>query len=261
VASPLANGHIEAQRRLRVLAANGVSRIWQSLPGYDRQNIDEWLTRTLPLIAGAQRASVALTEAYLARELRRQPLGINPDDLIGAGVRNGTPPEVVYERPFVTVWTALQSGHAWADAVASGLARATSTAETDVQLAMRGTLREVGQLDDTIYGYERVPDGNACDLCLIASTQRYHVEDLMPIHNRCGCGVGVITDPEVGQIINRERYTDLKQRGAISKITDQRRRARAEDTATAAIAEHGELGPVLVDGAQHFTTAAEIPAL
>lgn len=252
----LAQAHILAEEKLRRAVSGALAGIWAALPGHDERNVEEFLAAALPVVNAGQRQSVALTEAYLARAVGRRPLGIDPEDVIGPAARNGTPPEEVYRRPFVTVWTALKAGTEFAGALDSGLARLTSTAETDVQLAMRETLREVGQLDDAIYGYERIPDGAACDLCLIASTQRYHVSDLMPIHNRCGCGVGVITDPTVGQVIDRERLAELKQRGAVKKITDQRRRARTNrgrETPEAAVAQHGELGPVLVDANHDFT--------
>ena len=251
----LAQAHIEGQRRLRDLAGRGVTTIWRELPGYDEDDVDRFLARAVPFVLAAQRQSITLTEAFLARELGRRPIGLDPASIMGAPIRNGTPPEQVYRRPFVTVWAKLGNAVPWEEAVNAGLARLVSTAQTDVQLAMRQTLRDVGERDPDIYGYERVPDGAACDLCLIASTQRYHTSELMPIHNHCGCGVDIITDPAVGQTINRERYRDLKDRGAIQKITDQRRAARtnADETVTAAVAEHGELGPVLVDPSHTFT--------
>lgn len=54
-----------------------------------------------------------------------------------------------------------------------------------------------------VVGYERVPDGSACALCNIAAGQRYTSGNLMPIHDRCGCGVMPLTeddlyDPRVG---------------------------------------------------------------
>jgi hypothetical protein len=253
----LVDAHIHMQERLRVLLAATVGRAWAGLPGYDRADLDQWLTTVLPLVEGAQRRSVAITEAYLARALERQPLGLNPADIVGAPARAGTPPDVVYTRPFVTVWTALKAGRGFDQAVRDGLVRATSTAETDVQLAMRSTVAQVGEIDK-VPGWERVPDANACSLCLIASTQRYRSGDLMPIHNRCGCGVRPLT-AEAGHVINRDLYQHLKANGAIDQITSQRQRARlTEATAatpdlTAQIVHHGELGPVLVDAAHDFT--------
>lgn len=261
MASPLAEAHIEGQRRLRVLVASAVTQIWRSLPGYDRPNLDEWLSRVVPLVLAGQRQSAALTEAYLARSLERQPLGINPAVLIGAAVRNGTAPETVYERPFVTLWTALKRGAQFEDALAQGLDRATSTAATDVQLSMTHTVASVSAADPMVSGFRRVTDGNACALCRIASTQRYHRGDLLPIHSHCGCGVLPIVGQPTGQVIDRDLLRQLKADGEVQKITAQRQRARAREESgidEPAVHEHGELGPVLTNPAHDFTSISDI---
>jgi hypothetical protein len=254
MASALAQAHILGELRLRRLVAAAVERIWRELPGHDRENVDEWLSLVLPIVVAAQRQSASLTEAYLARERRRQPLGVDLAGVTGAAVRNGAQPAEVYERPFVTLWGKLGAGTPFADAFSAGLSRATASAATDVQLSMRATASAVGQADPGIYGFERVPDGDACELCLIASTQRYHVEDLAPIHDRCGCTVAPITEP-TGQVINRDLYRQLKSEGAMDRITDQRQRAQLRESGIDAVAvrSHGELGPVLTDAAHDFT--------
>lgn len=151
----------------------------------------------------------------------------------GAGVRNGTAPVEVYQRPFVTVWTALKAGTRFEDAVAAGLARATGSAAMDVQLTMRSTLTDIGSRDDLILGFERVPDGDACDFCVLVAGQRYTTADLMPVHNHCGCGVDIITAENRGDFTGKTG-NDLSMPAAVS------------------IAEHGELGPLLVGADHHF---------
>ncbi len=242
----LAEAHIVAQQQLRDLTQRSVEVIWRNLLGYDDKDVPTFLRQALPLVAGAQRHSVALTDAWLARELGRRPLGVNPARATGAAVRNGTPPEDVYRRPFVTVWSALKQGADYADAVEQGLARLRSTAGTDVQLAMRTTLREAGQADDRIVGYARVPDGGACAFCQLVSGQRYTTEDLMPIHNNCGCGVDVITGS------NRHEFTGNRRNDLDVPIEG--------DGIAAAVREHGELGPVLVDAQHDFTGQQQLAA-
>jgi hypothetical protein len=141
--SALTLAHIEAERRLRLIVTNAVGNIWNGLPGYDRANMDEWLSKVLPVVEAGQRRSVALTDAYLARYLGETPKGVDPEQSIGAAVRNGTEPVVVYERPLIKVWTALKNGAAPPDAIAAGLAQAKGSAAMDVQLAMRSTLMAV----------------------------------------------------------------------------------------------------------------------
>lgn len=228
----LVETHLTLQARVRAALARVVGAAWTGLPGHDRENVDEWLAAVLPLVEAAQRQSVALTDAYVARALDRPALGVDQAGLIGAAVRNGTSPEVVYRRPFVQMWSALARGVMFDDALEQGRERAVSAAETDVQLAHRAAYPAIAMQDERVRGWQRVTDGKACELCLIASTQRYRRGDLMPIHNHCGCGVRPITDPDAGSSINRDLYRTLRADGAMTRVTLQRQasgfRQRAE---------------------------------
>lgn len=226
MASPLTNRQIQlqAQLRNRVVAATG--RIWNALPGYDRENVDEWLSRVLPLVEAGQRQSAALTDAYLAAFLGRQALGIDPERVTGAGARNGTPPEAVYERPFVTVWTALGNGAVFTDAVNAGLARATGSAAMDVQMAMRATANAVQAESEGIFGFQRVADAGACTFCSEIDGAYVKFADAFPLHNNCGCGLEPLTAPH-------SRAATLPSGVAVHR--------------------HGELGSVITDAAHDFT--------
>lgn len=229
--------HIEGQARLRAAAEAAVVAAWRALPSYDEQNVPAFLARAVPAVAIAQRSSIALTAAFLARQSGEQLPAADVAAILAA-TRAGVPLEEVYRRPFVTVWTALQDGTRWEDAVAAGLARASGSAAFDVQAAMRGTLRDVGERTDRIVGYERVPDAGACSFCRLVAGQRYTTAQLMPLHNRCGCGVDVITRARRDEFFEGNRANDLD--------------LSVED-ARVAIEQHGELGPVLVDAQHQFT--------
>jgi hypothetical protein len=238
----LAEAHILLMAKLRGFTETAAATVWSSLPAHHHENVDEWLTKVLPIVSAAQRQSVHLTEAYLARALERQPIGVDVEKLIGAEVRNGAKPEDVYVRPFITVWADLKAGKALTDAVNAGLARATSTAAMDVQLSMRAALVSIGRADGGIVGYSRVPDAGACTFCHTCAGQRYTTDQLMPLHNHCGCGVEVITAANRGDFSGKPE-NDLSV---------------VRDGVHAAVQEHGELGPVLVDGTQHFTGEHEL---
>jgi hypothetical protein len=233
------DAHIEGQWRLRAQAAARTQAAWESLGSWDEADVDRFLTIVVPLILGAQRASSALTNAFLAFAVGRQPLPLDPDRITGAFLRAGSPPADVYRRPFVSYWAALKEGKPWDDAIGIGLERATSTAEMDVQLAMRQTLVEVGAQDAAILGYRRVPDGDACEFCRLIAGRRYLTADLLEVHNRCGCGVDVITAANRGDFTGK-RDNDLPPQVAIH--------------------QHGELGPVIADAAHDFTDQAALAA-
>ena len=229
MASQLANGHILVQQRLRAAIVRATGLTWASLEKYNEADVDEWLRRVVPIVQAGQRQAVAATDAYLARALERQPLGVDAEDII-ANARNGATADEVYRRPFVDVWGGLKEGRPWADAVGLGLDRATSAAAMDMQLAMRGAARDIGVADSGIFGYERVPNGGACEFCLIASTQRYHTEDLMPLHNRCGCSVEPLTS-ESERVINQDLYKELGSSGAIDAQSAESSARRLETRA------------------------------
>ena len=218
---------LEAQRRLRATLTAGVRRAWADLPAYDEANVSEWLERVLPLVAAAQRTSSALTNAYLARMLGRQPMPVDVAAVTGAAVRAGAQPADVYRRPFVNVWTALKAGRPYTDAVASGAARAAGTAAIDVQLAARATSAAVQNADPRIIGYQRVADPDCCDYCRMIDGAFVKRADAMALHNGCGCGLEPVlrdapeTEPELPDGV--------------------------------AVEAHGELGPVIVDPSDHFT--------
>lgn len=213
---------------------------WQSLPAYNEADVGTFLSRAVPVTQAAQRASVQVTSAFLQRAAGATI--IPPPDRVLLKVRNGTPSSDVYRRPFVNVWTDLKAGRSYEAAVASGLERATSSVQMDVQLAMRQALVDVAAANTTIVGYQRVPDPGACDFCRLIAGQRYHSDQLMPVHNRCGCGVEPITAE------NRDQFT--------GKLENDRSLPAAigPDGTVAAIADHGELGPLVVDGHDHFTS-------
>jgi len=229
MASQLTRAHIEAERRLRVAAVRTAEHVWRSLPAYNRENLPEWLAQIVPVIGAAQRQSVALTTAYLARSLEIQPPPV-PVDQVLRNTRGGVTLDEVYSRPFVTVWTALKNGSPWEQAQASGMARASASAAMDVQLAMRGTMASAESMDNPIIGYERVADGGACPYCQELDGAFVKSADAAAMHPGCGCGLEAIT-AETRGVRHAQKSND-----------------------SVAIREHGELGAVLGDPSHSFTS-------
>ena len=224
MASRLASGHIEAERRLRVLTEAQVARIWRSLPAYNRENVDEWLSKVIPVVEAAKRQSVVLTDGYLARALERRALGLDTQ-AIADEVRPGVEVAAVYQRPFVTLWSALSEGVPFERASEAGLARATGTAAMDVQMSMRQAANAVQQADDAIYGFARVADPGACEFCSMIDGAYVKSADAFPLHNNCGCGLEPLTAPHP----------------LAATLPDG-----------VAVHSHSELGPVLADPAHSF---------
>lgn len=227
----------DAVRAVRARVLSFIRRTWGGLEQFRDADIDRWVARVVPAVAGGQRQVAALTDGYLAA-IEASALGIPvrprgiPTDLITTDAMRGVPAESVYRRPAVTVWMALASGAAIDAAAGLGLTRALAIGATDLQLARTHAARYTFAANDKIVGYRRVPGGgNVCDLCASAATMQYRVEDLMPIHNGCSCGVEPIygtADP-----------------GAIDTSFDN-------PEADVVVQDHGELGPVLALADQAF---------
>ena len=122
--------------------------------------------------------------------------------------------------------------------------------------------------------HRRVLTGRSCMFCATASTQRYRVDQLMPLHNHCDCAVApIIGDADPGQIINHDLLGSLKKAGG-SKYWKQRGLVDIDQDGNFLVAgpggtsrvlqvaerQHGELGPVLVDRHDDFTSPADIAA-
>jgi len=223
--APLTEAHIEGEKRIREFAQRTVESAWRDLPGYDRENVPEFLSRAVPAVRAAVRSSAGLTAAYLARAREEQPAGFDVDGVL-AGLRNGTSLEEVYARPFVTVWTALEAGALWVDAVEAGRARAVSSAAMDPQLAMRATADRL----DNGFGYRRVADGDACQFC--QQVNGAYVKGngyAMALHNHCGCSLEPLSEPHKGAVF-------------LPDGTQVRKYAYGPLNDKVAVHEHGELG-------------------
>lgn len=225
----LSETHLVLQARIRAALSRVVGAAWLGLPGHDRADVDEWLATVLPLVDAAQRQSVALTDAYVARALGRGPLGIDATRLVGAAVRGGTSPADVYHRPFVQTWSALGRGASFEDALAQGQHRAMSAAEMDVQLAHRAAYGAIKDADPRIRGYRRRADASACEFCRAVNGAFVKSAGAMLLHNHCGCGLEPVTVDEPATPVPE----------------------------TVAAHEHGELGAVMAAPGDRFTSEAD----
>lgn len=90
----------------------------------------------------------------------------------------------------------------------------------------------VGSSRDAIRGYRRVvhpeiSQGGACGLCMVASTQFYHIPDLRPVHQRCHCDVVPVTrDSDPGSSMNKLDLGDLYEAAANSTNAVDLKRVR-----------------------------------
>lgn len=212
---------------------------WQGMAAYDEADIDAFVKAVSPVMNAGQAQLAALTDLYLANVEAAvlggsaRPVGVPPSTVSTEALR-GVPAGEVWRRPGVAVWTALSNGRPYDAAVAVGLARAVDIAHTNLQLARTHTARRVLSGKDQVIGYRRVLSAGACELCQ-SSTHRFGKNELMPIHGRCVCSMVPV-------------YRNATDPGAVydGPVNDDDARG------TAAVRQHGEIGPLLAAASDDF---------
>ena len=258
-ATALVERHATLKTAVRAALVEFLRALWASLGSYDRADITRFAAAAVPVVQGAQVQAAALTDSYLAlleqtvTSVPTRPVGIPRAIAIDS---RGVPALDVYRRPGPDIWGALKNGVDYQEAVGRGLTRAVGLAETDVQLAETHAARHVLAGKPKVVGYRRVLTGaESCGLCAVASTQRYHRANLLPIHPGCDCQVSPIYgDVDPGRVINQRLVDDL---GA--EVTDRfGATTRRSYSDLVVVHEHGEVGPMLTRKGDVFTSAQDV---
>lgn len=261
------SAHRSAVAQVRAQVERYIARVWDGLDSWREPDIARFVNAVVPVVLGGQRRTAALTDIYLATLASRvlggtaRPTGVRATQVTGTALR-GVDPRQVYRRPGVTVWSALANGRPLTAAVRDGRTRALVLATTDLQLVQTHTARAVFATDNRVVGQRRVPSGGrSCGLCLIASTQRYRRDDLMPIHDRCSCSVEPIYGTEdPGQVIDPDRlesvHDAVAERFGPDAVDRSARTSSYRELLD--VQQHGEVGPMLVDASHGFTGPGDI---
>lgn len=237
-------------------------RAWGSLDNYRKADIDRLVDMVLPQVLAGEKTAAQLTDAYLSSLAGVAARGVDERQVTGAALR-GVDPDQVYRRPAKEVYMALSDGKSLDQAADAGLVRLLDLVNTDVELARRAQ-EQISMLRGNLRYYRRVlsvgsENGN-CGLCVIASTQRYKVGNLKPIHPGCGCGVAPFaTNQDPGQVLNEELLEQAhdviggdvhyNRSGRSVEFPDGTKR----DYKDIMIRQHGEYGPTLTWKDQAFT--------
>lgn len=218
--SSLALAYRRRQALLALNAARAIGRAWGA-------PADEFVRIAAAIDEGAHTQAVALADAYMAAAVGGTALGIDPST-VGRRVDRAE----MWQRP---------AKHArMAGSTSAGLSYAQQLARSNTFLAARDTWHRWTSSDERITGYRRVlGPGRNCDLCILASSQRYSRSDLHPIHGNCSCSV----EPIIGADPGPQDPPPL-----------------ADPDSALAIREHGELGPTLTDARHDFTGPEDLAA-
>lgn len=245
---------------LRSRVISFVLDAFDSLGGHRDGDAVEFIEQVLPIVLAAQQQMGQITDAYLSTMIADMlggaaaPVGVALDEAL-----RGVDPAEVYTRPFVTTWTALSRGKAYAQAVTEGRTRLLSITETDLQLARTQAAQQSMRRSGAQFYRRRLTGTKNCALCTLASTQRYRVESLMPIHPGCDCKVEpLVGNRDPGQIIDEALLRDAH--AAVAKgVGASDAGGRAPDYREVIITrQHGEYGPLLAVARHEFTGPDDI---
>ncbi len=162
---------------VRTTTGQQLANVWDSLDGYSDD--EQWLARATPVLAAGQSRAISLQIASLEAILGVQLAYDRPALLQKAAID--------ISQPFIALATALRDGHPFDDAVTAGADRAQTVGESGVTWAARAANTAA---DQHVSGWERVPDGGACDWCQLVAEQTYSTADSASFgHDRCACDV------------------------------------------------------------------------
>ncbi len=255
----LLTAHTKATLSLAEMAVRQLAALWITVDQMKPEG-GAWYDGDLVRAAGAQAAMVMQTainesrteaDAYIEQVLTELDIDWPEVEEIHTWEyereeRSDVLIDEVAERPAEQRRYQTSIGKTDEEALAAAIDRAGVIAETDLADASRSRSQQVYRATAEITGYRRVirPElskTGTCGLCAVASHQRYRLDELMPIHDRCKCQTMPITeDEDPGGAINRADLNRLYE-AAGSTLAQDLKRVRLTT------GEHGELGPLLTE--------------
>jgi hypothetical protein len=266
-ADTLTDAYMAAVGQVRTRVLSYARLMWGSSTSLRDADVETLVARIVPVVQAGQLQVANLTNAYISRLAVLSGVIAERADISREVIDyRGTEASIVYTRPANTVYTALSRGADFKTAKQQGLDRLVSIASTDLQQTRNRQATAAYSRSGFEYTERTLSGAENCGLCVIASTQRYRVGELMPIHPGCDCGQrGVKAQSDPGQIIN-PALLELTHQAVKDKFGTEDRGARlitgdnpVSDYLDLIVTNvHGELGPTLAWRGDHFTGPADI---
>ncbi|MCW2674798.1 MAG: conserved hypothetical phage protein [Frankiales bacterium] len=205
--------------------------------------------------SSSQQAVASLTDAYIARVMtimRGRPVSPAGTITIPGTFRADISPAGVYGRLADLYRWEILRGLDDAEALLTRIEAQTAVlTSTNDDLAFRAQAHH--SFDKLkVAGFRRVlhPELSkfgSCGLCIVASTRIYNRDRLMPLHDRCHCGVlPVLEGDDPGDILNSQDIGALYSQAGGQTSREALKKVRV------VVHDHGELGPVLRDRKDAF---------
>ena len=230
--------------------------LWRAMRGdLSQQAINQFVTAATPLVLGGMKVTAQLTTASVAAQTGQEQIeSLGLEEL--AGLRDGVTPSHVLARPAVRARTMLADGATTLQAFESADWLLNLLIATYMQLAFTHQSQR-SMAGSGVQFYQRIPrTSGACMLCLIASTQRYRVKDLMPIHPGCHCVSGPLPPGRHSLVLDQDLLDRVH--AAVADAGFNANSSAKGYQHLVAVQQNGELGPVLTRAGQHFTGPDDI---
>ena len=264
------DGYQASTDGLRGALGGLIRSMWDALTSWQQSDVDTFARDASSAVASAQQQMADLTAGFLSeyRSLAlgapQRSVGINPRRY--TALRVGVDPVDVYRRPGETLRWKQSKGKTLEEAVDLAGLRAENLATTDLQLAKRNVSADILKADSKAIAWRRQLEGSySCGLCIVASTNTYSKDSLLPIHHGCDCSVQPIYDEDA--LAEHEAAADKTLAGAHEVIRDTFGTASA-DARTAGdyrdliiVHNNSELGHVLGVRGQHWVSPGQLPKL
>lgn len=221
-----------------------VVRNWENLMlnGLDQMAVQVFTDATAPAALAMQNSVANLTSTFLANRTDKKPVTPKTSNVLG---RNASPENRqdaaaawadTYARPFIQARSLVKNkGMTLEEAVHRTAIRVAQMVDTDAQMSKlrqaHESLRHYGLTEYKRVNHPEDSETGTCALCLLASTQVYYTEDLMPIHTRCQCDVDVLEPGDITRL-NGRRYVGLAELEIPPALTYISPRARPDSDRT-----------------------------
>lgn len=281
----------EILRTAREGVVSTLTALFWGMSSYREADAEAFARQALPLILAGQRTVAQVVAAYTqqaAQDAAPAGIVIPPISIPDADVL-GRLPDIdlypVYQRPIVTIWAELAKAPparvldaeldaapdpvdvegSMTKAVDKGAKRLASMVDMDLQQAQsraaRAAMQALGDRRGPLHWRRVLVGEENCALCTIASTQKYSLDVLKPVHPGCDCQVRPVfpgqDDPDDDNLLESahaavEELTGVSDRGG--RAPDYRK------IILSMTKEHSELPvPLLARPQDRFATAKDIP--
>jgi len=216
-------GSFNEIEKIRAYVTTYITGIYNGTDFQSEESVEKMITAVVKMVNAGQLQTANAVSAYLSQLMYFQTgtrVAVSAVDRAAIVDVRKVDPRVEYRRPVVTVYTALKKGKSFDKAKQMGLQRLIGMAMTDIQLSKMKQSDHILR-KAKVTRYRRTLSGSEnCPICEIASTQRYWVGDLSPIHSHCDCGVEPLPKGfPAGQVIDPEKLSDINTKVADFKAS------------------------------------------